>query len=328
MRRYLLLLVGTALLAFYFARTDLRALLEKTLAFPPLYALGVVLLNFACGLVKTLRWKRFLRTLGVEVRLGPAYLAVHAAFFLGLVTPGTAGELTRAASLATGRRQGLAILVLEKLSDLAVLAALVAVTAASFLRGAAGLALAVAGLAALLASGYLVYLRHSGLLLRPLRAVLPKMVGAEGAQGAQRLYQDFNDLLVNRRLVLASGLYSLALWLLSLMQVALIYRGLGSQPPWRFVALSYFLPYFVGIVSLVPLGLGTFELSVRQLAGAATRTVPSGVVEVVPAFFRVFVTIPLILFGYACQVALAVGSRKRAGHGGRGDAEPPAAPGS
>lgn len=311
MRKYLLLAVGTCFLIFYVARTDLRSLYEKAVGFPLLVAAAIVLLNGACGVVKTLRWTRFLARGGVTERFGHAFLAVHAGFFMGLVTPGTAGELTRAASLAAGRDEGLAILVFEKICDLAVLGGLVALTVAGFAGGPNALILTLLGLAGACGVGSWLWSRHRGFVLRPLRRVLLRVFSAEGVKGAEQVFERFNKLATNLRSVAASLLYSLALWLLSLVQVALIYRGLEVRPSWGFVALTYFLPYFVGVVTLVPLGLGTFELSLKQLATSATAHVPAEVGALVPAFFRLFVTLPLVLFGYGCQAALTLMQRRR-----------------
>ena len=312
MRKYLPLAIGTVLLVVYLSRTDLRTLYDKAIAFPPLLALAIVLMNAACGVVKTVRWKRFLAKGGVDVRFGPAFVAVHAAFFMGLVTPGTAGELVRATSLETGRDQGMAILIFEKLCDLGVLAALVALTVGGFIGGPPVLALSALSVAAACLVAYYLWTRHRGIALRPLRRLLLRFLDVEGVRGAEKTYERFLRLTTTPQVVAASLLYSLALWTISLLQVALIYRGLHVSPSWGFVALSYFLPYFVGVVSFVPLGIGTFDLSLRELAESASAGLPAAVGSLVPAFFRLFVTIPLILFGYGCQAAMTfVRSRGR-----------------
>jgi len=310
LRKYLLLAVGTGFLVFYLARTDLRSLYDKALGFPFLLAAAIVLLNGACGVVKTIRWTSFLARGGVTEPFGRAFLAVHAGFFMGLVTPGTAGELTRAASLTTGRDQGLAILVFEKICDLGALAGLVALTVAAYVGGSRAVALTVIGIAVVAAIALYAWARHRGALLRPVRPILLRVFSAEGVKGAEQVYERFNGLATDPRAVTASILYSLALWSLSLVQVALIYRGLDARPTWGFVALSYFLPYFVGVVTLVPLGLGTFELSLKQLATRASANVPAEVGALVPAFFRLFVTLPLVLFGYGCQALLTFEARR------------------
>ncbi len=309
MRRYLLLILGTALLALYFGRLDLGALFERARSFPPPVALLVVLLNGACGAVKTLRWTRFLSRAGIDVPFGRSFLSVHAAFFMGLVTPGTAGELARALSLERGRGRGLAILVFEKLCDLGALAALAGLTVVGFTGGPRWLLATAAGLALAAAAGYLVWTRGGASLLRPLNRVLGTIFAAAGGDAAARVHDQFHALLSSPRAVAASTAYSVALWLLSTFQVALIYGGLGLKPSWGFVALSYFLPYLVGVVSLVPLGLGTFEMSLKQLAVSASEGVPAEVGSLVPAFFRAFVTVPLVIFGYGCQAATALGRR-------------------
>jgi uncharacterized protein (TIRG00374 family) len=307
LKRYVLPIVGTVLLLIYVSRLDLRALWAQVVDFPVADAVVVVALNAACVLVKAVRWRRFLGKLGTSTEFGRAYTAVLAAFFMGLVTPGTAGEFSRAASLDRDREKGVAVLVLEKFTDLLSLGILAALAAASFAASPAVFAGLLVALGAVLVAAYAAYFRLRNWVARPMKAVVLRLVSAEGAQSAGRVYQEFNRLTGGGSTVVASALYSVALWLLSLTQVALIYHGLGLTPSFRFVALTYFLPYLIGIVSLVPLGLGTFEMSLRQIGLHSASGIPAESVALVPAFFRVFVTLPLIGAGYACQVALALG---------------------
>lgn len=311
MKRYALPVLGTALLALYLLRTDLGALGAQVVNFPVPTAAAVIALNAACGLVKTIRWRGFLRRRGTETEFPRAFLAVHAAFFMGLVTPGTAGEFSRAASLTRDRERGVAVLLLEKLTDLGSLGILTGLTVASYLASPAAFAGIVALVAVACGAAYLTYSRLRNLASRPLRAAVLRLASEEGVQSAGRVYQEFNLLADSAAAVLLSSLASAALWLLSLGQVALIYQGLGLRPPVRFVALTYFLPYLVGIVSLVPLGLGAFELSLREIGKRSADGIPGDVVGMVPAFFRAFVTLPLVGFGYGCQMLLSILDRRR-----------------
>jgi uncharacterized membrane protein YbhN (UPF0104 family) len=304
--RRLLPIAGTALLVFYLSRLDLRALGAQIGAFPPHYAAAVLALDAATGLLKAARWRAFLGRLGTRTPAGRAYLAVHAGFFMGLVTPGTAGEFSRAASLDEGRERGVAVLALEKLTDLVSLGLLAAATLAWHVAPGAPRVAALLLFAAAIAAWYVTYPRTRALAARPLRAAARRVLPAAGGDRAGLAAAEFGRLTENARAPAASLVYSLGLWGLSLAQVVLIYRGLGLDPPLRFAALTYFLPYLVGIVSLVPLGLGTFELSLRQIGLRSAGGLPGDVVGMMPVFFRAFVTLPLVLFGYACQVALAV----------------------
>jgi uncharacterized membrane protein YbhN (UPF0104 family) len=88
----------------------------------------------------------------------------------------------------------------------------------------------------------------------------------------------------------------------------LIYRGLGVEIPPTTVAFTYFLPYFLGVASTVPLGLGAFDLGMPHAVYALTPHSGTAVVAA-PLAYRLLVTLPLILFGYASQILLTFNRR-------------------
>jgi uncharacterized protein (TIRG00374 family) len=242
------------------------------------------------------------------------YLAVNAGFFLGVVTPGTAGEFSRAMYLGKEAPRGLALMTFEKLSDLAVLFLLVLVTATLQIKNGTAVGVGLIAIVAGVGAGYVVLARHHGILVRPMKSLAKVMLSEKRYRNLRDMYWDCQSLFGNRRILSVSLLYSLALWFLPLIQVLLIYRGISLNISLRVVAFSYFLPYLAGIVSFVPLGLGVFELANQGLSHALGEYAAS--VKTVPLFYRVFVTLPIILFGYLCQVALSFGDTKRPSNDG------------
>jgi uncharacterized protein (TIRG00374 family) len=308
-RRYAWIALGSGLLAATLLRIDAAGLPQAARAFPWGLGLAILALNGLPGLLKVARWRYLLRERGVESGLGAAYLSVNASFFLGLVTPGTTGEFSRALMLPGQAQKALATVTFEKLTDLAVLSFLAFVTGVClFLPGAAAtVALAAAGLAAL--GSYLLFLRFDGVFTRPLKLALERFLAKRHVTNVQSAWWEVFALLKQRRIVARSLGFSLLLWMPPVVQMGLIYRGLGLDLPATLVAASYFLPYFLGVVSWVPLGIGAFDLGVLELLRAHD---PAAAAAGAPLFYRLLVTLPLIGLGWASQLALSARRREPA----------------
>jgi hypothetical protein len=98
-KRWALLLFGAVLFCVYLTRVGWADVTAAGRVFPLGIALLVILLNSGTGILKLSRWQGLLRSRGISLpsSVGQKYLAVNAGLFLGLVTPGTAGELARGA---------------------------------------------------------------------------------------------------------------------------------------------------------------------------------------------------------------------------------------
>lgn len=298
----LLLLVGSVLLAVYLLGLDADALLRAVVRFPIATAGAIVALNVMPGIVKTIRWRWLLRSSGIETPFGRAYLAINASFFLGLVTPGTAGELARALSVPDSRGRGLVIVTFEKIVDLIALLALAAASAVAVFYDGAVVWVTIAVGVTIAALSYWLLLRHGG---GTARALLDRAATVLPASLRDRLRQGLGGLgtlAARPGTFLGSALGSLILWLVPFVQMWLIFDGLGLDAPLSLIAGSYFLPYLVGILSMIPLGIGSFDLSLSAVFGR--YGVGGAEVALTPLLYRVLVSLPLIAFGYLCQVGL------------------------
>lgn|GEM_PF-2115568 len=309
LRKHALLILGTGLLVVYVSRIDYREVASAASRFPVHLAILVLALNVVPGGLKSLRWGMLLRASGIRASAVRDYLAVSASFFLGLVTPGTSGEFSRALTLGSDAVRGLLVVSFEKLTDLGVLFVLVIVSAILEFTGGRTFCLTLSLLGLGIVAAYVVYVRHTRLFTGPIKMVLSRVLYGHRIQNVRKAYWDFDSLLRNTPLLLTSSCYSLALWAIPLVQTYLIYKGLGLDMPLKAVALTYFLAYLVGVLSMIPFGLGTFDLGLSGIAlrYATARVSPIGMT---PLFYRAFVTLPLVLFGYACQVALSVWQRR------------------
>lgn len=305
-RKYVLFGLGTALLLLYLVRLDYGVLVERLEGFPARTVLVVLALNGLVGVAKVARWRALISRRSTTNRLLEDYLEVNASFFMGLVTPGTVGELSRALSVPDETSRAFGVVVFEKITDLGVLLLLVSVTGVSqFTQGVySWLALPTIVLVAALVYG--AFVKWHDDFKRPIKLLVRRLLSDQHEDAIRSAYRELYRLTRDGRHLIHSSAVSLFLWLVPLAQMALIYEGLGLDLFLKVVALLFFLPYLIGIVSMVPLGLGTFDASLGALALAvgATTGAEAGIVAAAPLLYRVLVTFPIVLFGYGCQIAL------------------------
>ena len=313
-RRAGLLVLGTVMFAVYLFRLDWNAVRASRTAFPVGIAVIVILLNLLTGALKYGRWSRLLRTRGIEQRGSKLdeYLAINAGFFLGLVTPGTSGELARSALSEVPSSRALAIIGFEKISDLGVL--LLMVAGSAVVQFTSGTASWVASILILLGtvSAYVLFLRYDRLVTGPFRFLLARFGKSSHVETARGVYWEFYELLGDRRTLVVSAVFSALLWVLPVLQMHLILSGLDGQIPLKTSAFVFLFPYLIGILSMIPAGIGAFDIAAGQIGGRAIELAGAAgtLGSLSPLYFRLFVTVPLVVLGYLCHIALDMRRRK------------------
>ena len=313
-KRAALLALGTALFAVYLVRLDWIAVRASRATFPVAVAFLVILLNLLTGALKYGRWSQLLRKRGIEQRGNQLdeYFAINAGFFLGLVTPGTSGELARSALSEVPSTRALAIIGFEKISDLGVL--LLMVAGSAVVQFTSGTTSWVASILILLVtvSAYVLFLRYDRLVTGPFRFLLERFGKSSHVETARGVYWEFYELLGDRRTLVYSALFSALLWTLPVVQMHLILSGLDGQVPFKTSAFVFLFPYLIGILSMIPAGIGAFDIAAGQFGGRAIEMAGAAgsLGSLAPLYFRVFVTVPLIVLGYLCHIALDLKRRK------------------
>jgi hypothetical protein len=130
--KLLVRLVGPVLLVLVIARMkDPGALLHAVASASFLPLAAAVLLNLANIHLKVIRWDVILRTRGIRYPRRRAWSAFMTSLYVGLLTPGRVGDVLRAQylrhDLDVPYAEGVASVVVDRLCDLYVLAAFVAV---------------------------------------------------------------------------------------------------------------------------------------------------------------------------------------------------------
>jgi glycosyltransferase 2 family protein len=184
-------LVGPALLVLVIARTPDRGVIVRALAGanPWLLALATAL-NAPNLYLKVVRWQAMLRVRGFRYGTGRAHVAYLTSLYLGLLTPGRVGDVLRAQFLrhdaGVPYAEGVASVVVDRLCDLYVLAAFVAVGGvryASVLTGSLAW-ITWAGVAATVVGPLLLFVPGRGEAL--LGGLFAKLSPDRGAAGMAR----------------------------------------------------------------------------------------------------------------------------------------------
>lgn len=296
-----LLLFGTILLVLYIVNIPRDEAMRILREVPKVPLLLIVASNALTPVLKALRWRALLGRDGSQIRFSTLLSSVSAGFFLGLVTPGTSGEFGRVITLKVDRVVGLATIVFEKVWDFVILF-LIALTALLTLklRGAelvaAAIGLWVAGALAL----WLIA-RRPRLASAVPRFFVRRILSQERGDKVASVWLAVVALLRDARLTLLSAAYSLVLWIIPGTQYYAVLKSLDVQATIPMILVSFFVPYLAGVLSLVPLGLGVFDLSTTHLSSGAFG-VPKAEATAGVLLYRITVTLVLVVWGFACYL--------------------------
>ncbi|MCC6551878.1 MAG: flippase-like domain-containing protein [Polyangiaceae bacterium] len=141
--RALIRLIGPVLLVLVIAGIEDRGAVLRAIASASPGPLGLaLLLNLVNIHLKVIRWGALLRVRGIRYPVRRAWASFLTSLYVGMLTPGRVGDVLRIRylrhDLGTPYAEGLASVVMDRLCDLYVLAAFVAVGVARYSEVIAG----------------------------------------------------------------------------------------------------------------------------------------------------------------------------------------------
>lgn len=254
-------------------------------------------------LLKTWRWHILLSQLNITLPWRILFRSVSSGFYLGLVSPGTAGEFARILKVPVKPSLGLFTIALEKVTDLGVL-----------------VCFSIAGLV------YWVY-PEGGILLG---AVIPLMIlvvmvlslGRMKKGTHPRIEWMFKRFKVKdmawkealpyfgRKGILCMSIgVSFLLWVIPGFQYYLICRAVHIDMSLQSLVISLYGPYLAGVLSMIPLGIGVFDIGASELL----RSISGGqeAIGISLLLFRLLTTLPLVLFGLICFLQIILRREER-----------------
>ncbi len=274
-------LVGPVLLIVVLARMKDREAVFEMFRSALGWEIGVALaLNFLAIHVKVLRWNVLLRARGIVFPMRRAWSSFLASSYVGMLTPGRVGDVLRVEYLRHDKgvpyAEGLASVVMDRLCDLYVLAAFVALAIVRFRTIVAGQLAVVTWITmALTVLGPLLFL-IPGLAERVAARVYSRLVKGPGAETG------FTQFLAAMR-----GSIGPVLWAaipltvlgfgINFAQGWLIARALGMTIPVYDVGCLLAIASLLGLLPISVSGLGVRELLYSLVFPVLGYTAANGV---------------------------------------------------
>jgi uncharacterized protein (TIRG00374 family) len=225
-------------------------------------------------------------------------------FSLSSVTPGGTGDLIRVAVLepyGVNKRDGASIVVYERLLDVSTMFAFLGASLLVTLASYQVLALSVAAGVLLLAVAA-IFLIFARFFLGRLDQILPKIT--------QRVLPDKQTaaVLLEPRTLFTSFLFTLGVFTFEALRTLLVLRSLGLEVDVFEAWVIFTLPFLAGLVSLLPLGVGSLETAAVwtfSLYGYDENVGAAGTV-----LLRSGITLPSLLAGILAMLFLRRGFTK------------------
>lgn len=248
-------LLGPALAVLIVSRLEhpgrLLDIVVGAAALPLLLALA---LNAASGHFKVLRWRTLLAEQGYPYGLRRSWMAFVAGAYLAMVTPGRVGDVLRIQyvkhDLGMPYSQGLAVIVMDRLCDMYVLAAIASIGLARFAHVMTGELGSLAWVTVAVVVLAPITLLVPGLADPLMRAVHARITGGGDEAGAGQFLGTLRGL-VGRSLLVTIPL-TLAANAVSYTQGWLIARAIGVPIAWLDVMS---ILAFTSLLSLIPISL-------------------------------------------------------------------------
>ncbi len=279
--RTLLRLVGPALLLVVFLRMkDRAAVLELLSSALGWHLAAAVALNFASVHVKVLRWTVLLRARGIAYPVKSAWVSFLASSYAGMLTPGRVGDVLRVQYLRRDHgvpyAEGVASVVVDRLCDLYVLAAFVALAIVRFREVFAGqLAYLTWTTMALTVLGPLLFL-FPGIAEAVAARLYAKLARGPGAETGFSLFLQAVRGAAVRGLWAALPLTLLA-FCINFFQGFLLARALGMGISFYDVGCLLAIASLLGLLPISISGLGVRELIYSLVFPLLGYTAASGV---------------------------------------------------
>ena len=224
------------------------------------------------------RWRVALSTLGYKASLRDLHLSVFGSIFINNVTPFTycGGDPFARTYLANkvgwvpyssgfAATAGEFMLDLPIFLSLLVLGLLLSMPGASifFVLVIAAIWIATAAMVVPLFSRFLrnkvVAGRIGGFAARVLKRLRGSTDRARVVRTVQRFRAEAQTIIGRRKSALTMIIFGAVIWSFQMLRIFLIFLALGHIPPLPLLLLAVTLPPFVGLIPLLPAGLGTVD---------------------------------------------------------------------
>lgn len=255
----LLPLAGILLFIWILSGMDMPGVISALSGTDPIYFLASLAVAAMVMLIKAYKWKALLDAQGAGASFIEAIKAWLSGFFVGIMTPGRVGEVSRAYYLK-GRPAGrtAASIAVDRFQEMVILLCFAAAGAAAFSSSMDGslvlletilLCLVVMGLVAA------VFSRKGAA-----RTVLRPLSGIPFVRGRKGLFHDFYSGMGVFRdwwLAASTSLLTVIAWALTILQYDLLAMSLGLDLSYPFLFLAIPVVMVLDALPVSIMGIGT-----------------------------------------------------------------------
>jgi uncharacterized protein (TIRG00374 family) len=254
---------------------------------------SIFILSILFLLLKTWRWSFLLRQFGIKLSRTTLLKSVASGFYLGLVTPGTSGEFARVINTPIGKSLGISIIILEKAADFILL----------FYFSSIGI-LFLCFPELDVKWSILFPLPFLGLFLIILWRIKPffrfiKKKLLKKLNFSEDRFNNITEVLRGRNVIAVCVIVSALLWIIPGIQFYLICHAVQIDMHYKELVVSFYGPYLIGIVSMIPLGIGIFDIGTSNILSRLFHY-SKELSNMSMLLFRILVTLPLVIFGFIC----------------------------
>jgi len=262
-------ILGLAIFAILLSNTNLGEIFQNIKNIKLNYLLFALLLVIPMLINKALCWNYIKRKQGIKYSLKDSFLMYCSGLYLGLLTPGRLGEISKAIYLkkdghSTGK--SLVGVVLDRLSDFAFLVSFVLIGSLFFFSE-----YKKESLIAIFGFIFLIIIFWAsvkiGLFKWFLKKLFNKLVPLKYQESWKINFQDFINDIKNLKIKhwLIIFLITVFSWIFYYLQTFVIAKGLGINIPILYFAISVTI---AGLITLIPVsisGIGTRDAALLAL---------------------------------------------------------------
>ncbi|MBU3925549.1 flippase-like domain-containing protein [Patescibacteria group bacterium] len=262
-------IIGLIIFAIILSKTNLEGIFQNIKNINPLYLILAMLMTIPTLFNKALCWNYIKRKQGIKYNLKDSFLMYCSGIYIGLITPGRIGEITKAIHLKKdGHSMGKSLVstVIDRLSDFAFLLLFLFV-GSLFLITIFQKQVLILILGIILSIAIFLIALKFDLIKWVINKLFNKLVPKKYQKSWKLNFQDFiNDLksykLKHYLVILFITTFS---WIFYYLQMFILAKGVGIDIPILYLAI---IVTIAGLITLIPIsisGIGTRDATLLAL---------------------------------------------------------------
>lgn len=254
-------LIGIVLFIIILSRVNLEEIFQNIKEINPFYLILAILINFPMLINKTLCWNYLKRRQGIKYKLKDSFLMYYSGLFIGILTPGRLGEITKALYLKKdGYSMGKSLVsaILDRFTDFVFLLVFLFIGSLFLVTGfQKQIFIIVLGIIIVIIL-FIIFLKI-GLIKWLLNKIFQIFIPEKYQKSWQINFQDFiNDLKIYKlKEYLIIFIITTLSWVFYYSQMYILAKGTNLNIPFLYLAVSVTIAGFVTLIPVSISGIGT-----------------------------------------------------------------------